>query len=124
MYDFLLVINTNLLPILHRFRAFDTSRSKALGLLCIVTNCGEGMDYKVPLLYGPHRMRVVFTARMCGCLFDTRMYGPYVRLSKNAPVRTGRMYGPYVRVHFSTRAVCTGSAYGPLAVFTGRVHGP
>ena len=26
--------------------------AKALGLLCIVTNCGEGMDYKVwPLLF-------------------------------------------------------------------------
>ena len=28
--------------------------AKALGLLCVVTNCGEGMDYKVtisPLLF-------------------------------------------------------------------------
>lgn len=24
--------------------------AKALGLLCVVTNCGEGMDYKVGLL--------------------------------------------------------------------------
>ena len=24
--------------------------AKALGLLCVVTNCGEGMDYKVSLL--------------------------------------------------------------------------
>ena len=25
--------------------------AKALGLLCVVTNCGEGMDYKVSLTY-------------------------------------------------------------------------
>jgi len=33
MYDFLLVINTNLLPILHRFRAivFDTSKIAIFG---------------------------------------------------------------------------------------------
>jgi len=24
--------------------------AKALGLLCVVTNCGEGMDFKVSLL--------------------------------------------------------------------------
>ena len=27
--------------------------AKALGLLCVVTNCGEGMDYKVRHLYTP-----------------------------------------------------------------------
>ena len=37
----------------------------------------------------------------------TRTYGPYVWVSKNAPVHTGRKYGPYVR------AVCTGTAYRP-----------
>jgi len=26
--------------------------AKALGLLCVVTNCGEGMDYKVRSAYG------------------------------------------------------------------------
>ena len=25
--------------------------AKALGLLCVVTNCGEGMDYKVLLIF-------------------------------------------------------------------------
>ena len=25
--------------------------AKALGLLCVVTNCGEGMDYKVLLVF-------------------------------------------------------------------------
>ena len=25
--------------------------AKALGLLCVVTNCGEGMDYKVSHMY-------------------------------------------------------------------------
>ena len=25
--------------------------AKALGLLCVVTNCGEGMDYKVMINY-------------------------------------------------------------------------
>jgi len=27
--------------------------AKALGLLCVVTNCGEGMDYKVSLKTNP-----------------------------------------------------------------------
>ena len=35
------------------------------------------------------------TARIYGCIFDTRIYGPYVRVSKSSPVYTGRMYGPY-----------------------------
>ena len=25
--------------------------AKALGLLCVVTNCGEGMDYKVSMTF-------------------------------------------------------------------------
>lgn len=35
--------------------------AKALGLLCVVTNCGEGMDYKVslgPLSFGVCATRV------------------------------------------------------------------
>ena len=30
--------------------------------------------------------------------FDTRMYCPYVRVSKNAPEQTALTYGSYVRV--------------------------
>jgi len=38
MYDFLLVINTNLLPILHRFHdiAFDTSKIAIFGYLTLL----------------------------------------------------------------------------------------
>ena len=42
-----------------------------------------------------------------------RITGPYVRVSKNAPVHTALMYG----------AVCTGSAYRRIGLNTGRVHG-
>ena len=37
--------------------------AKALGLLCVVTNCGEGMDYKVMLLF------LFISFCICICLY-------------------------------------------------------
>ena len=51
------------------------------------------------------------TAERTGVLFDTRTYGPYVRVSKTIPVRTGRTYEPL-------RPVRTASAYRPLRIRT------
>ena len=34
--------------------------AKALGLLCVVTNCGEGMDYKVIIYCSPFSLSGVF----------------------------------------------------------------
>ena len=35
--------------------------AKALGLLCVVTNCGEGMDYKVCLFSIINKCHILFT---------------------------------------------------------------
>ena len=53
-------------------------------------------------LYGPYvrvskNARPVHIGRMYGYIFRHRTYGRYIRVSKNAPVRTGRKDGPYVR---------------------------
>lgn len=43
--------------------------AKALGLLCVVTNCGEGMDYKVslgPLSFGVCATRVGHRKKVLG----------------------------------------------------------
>ena len=47
MYDFLLVINTNLLPILHRFRgiAFDTPEIAIFGYTLAFNPPDEGIPY-------------------------------------------------------------------------------
>jgi len=64
-------------------------------------------------MYGPY-VRAVRTGHpylrpvYTGALFNTRTYGPCVRVSKNEPVHTGRKYdGTYIR------AVFTSSAYRP-----------
>jgi len=49
MYDFLLVINTNILPILHRFRdiAFNTSKIAIFGYPLAFNAPMEGVPYIV-----------------------------------------------------------------------------
>ena len=57
--------------------------------------------------YGPYihpYIRAVFTARTYGCIFDTRIHGPCIRLGQNSN---------------SIRLVCTELR----AVFTARIHG-
>jgi len=45
--------------------------AKALGLLCIVTNCGEGMDYKVwPSVVSMNFVFIVRAIRHCSSLID------------------------------------------------------
>jgi len=38
--------------------------AKAMGLLCVVTNCGEGMDYKVGLVWSGFILRQMFGERV------------------------------------------------------------
>ena len=40
--------------------------AKALGLLCVVTNCGEGMDYKVLLIF-------VYLLAISSCLHPVKI---------------------------------------------------
>jgi len=59
-------------------RDYDKYAASLLSLdiddrLCI-THRQLKADAQYPYIYGPY-MRVVFTARMYGCIFDTRMYG-------------------------------------------------
>jgi len=42
--------------------------------------------------YGPY-IRAVCMARTYGCIFDTGIYGPYIRVNFLTPVHTGRKYG-------------------------------
>ena len=55
------------------------------GLCVCLTVCNAGVFARI---HGPY-LRPVYT----GAFFDPRTYGPYVWVSKRAPVYAGRIYG-------------------------------
>ena len=85
-------------------------------------------------------IRAVFTARIYGCIFDTRTYGPYIPAvctgsAYRSPVYTAHIYTACIKkALFAMLFVCTARIYGPhvpvskmhpyiRAVNTDRIYG-
>ena len=65
--------------------------AKALGLLCVVTNCGEGMDYKVNSafnieLYAQYLYLTVFAEMHFFFLSETKIFLLEICLCKLLPL--------------------------------------